>query len=618
MSPNEEYPHTQQGSVPVPGDSASVRTATPDLEDNSYVHIDHSELDITADTLSVCSGDSDDDCATHDLDDTGDTHLDSSYSASSVGYSDIVGMGSKGAEGGKSSSFTLSDAASSSSYQQQPKHQHHHPPQQLGGQLRHKSLARVSAASAISQTDSEDLSQSAHSTTAEQVIANLFVDDDTLLGINNVLQQQQKELAQSKPPPPPPPQQQQCALPSPPASNPAKPATLAPAVQDIHACNISPVATAPAPALQPDKDSAPTRAKVPARGSSVKNGRYVFNGRRLGSGTFGEVHEGMDTKSGQRVAIKLCKTKDRVILKQAQNECFLMDLIEHECGNTAARETVVAQLDSWVEGHRFIMVYELLSMNMYQYIQSKPTRCLDLVELSRFAKDLLRALRLCAQPNLSIIHADIKPENIALTIDRKHCKLIDFGSACTSDRKIHSYIQSRYYRSPEVLLGIDYTRAIDMWSVGCVLLEAHTGAVVFPGKSSPDQMRHICSYLGKVPEAMFRMSLKKKREKLFERVAPEDGLEGFARDSDTFPLMEDEQGHVYTCAPKTQCLASFVLPAQRYFTKRESATHTETVYRHFLDLCSQMLVWEPHRRLTPQQALDHPFFTTIEQACHGR
>lgn len=54
-------------------------------------------------------------------------------------------------------------------------------------------------------------------------------------------------------------------------------------------------------------------------------------------------------------------------------------------------------------------------------------------------------------------------------IDKSGIKLIDFGSSCYSDEKMYSYIQSRYYRAPEVILGYEYSFPIDMWSFGCVI-----------------------------------------------------------------------------------------------------------------------------------------------------
>jgi serine/threonine protein kinase len=75
-------------------------------------------------------------------------------------------------------------------------------------------------------------------------------------------------------------------------------------------------------------------------------------------------------------------------------------------------------------------------------------------------------------------------------------KLVDFGSACFENETVYSYIQSRFYRSPEVLLGLPYNSAIDMWSLGCISAEMFLGLPLFPGASDHDQLKLIMDTLG--------------------------------------------------------------------------------------------------------------------------
>ena len=85
--------------------------------------------------------------------------------------------------------------------------------------------------------------------------------------------------------------------------------------------------------------------------------------------------------------------------------------------------------------------------------------------------------------------SDLKPENILLSnATSGEIKLIDFGSACFENRTVYSYIQSRFYRSPEVVLGSTYNVSIDMWSLGCVAAELFLGLPLFPGASEHDLM----------------------------------------------------------------------------------------------------------------------------------
>lgn len=83
----------------------------------------------------------------------------------------------------------------------------------------------------------------------------------------------------------------------------------------------------------------------------------------------------------------------------------------------------------------------------------------------------IQALDYLAHPSVNVIHCDLKPENILLVHSaRSQLKLIDFGSSCLSQSQLYQYIQSRFYRSPEVLLGMPYTTAIDMWSLACIMV----------------------------------------------------------------------------------------------------------------------------------------------------
>jgi dual specificity protein kinase YAK1 len=91
----------------------------------------------------------------------------------------------------------------------------------------------------------------------------------------------------------------------------------------------------------------------------------------------------------------------------------------------------------------------------------------------------------------------LKPENILLrSLEVPSIKVIDFGSACLENQQTYSYIQSRFYRSPEVLLGLKYTTAIDMWSFGCIVAELFLGLPIFPGNSEYNQLTRITETMG--------------------------------------------------------------------------------------------------------------------------
>ena len=82
--------------------------------------------------------------------------------------------------------------------------------------------------------------------------------------------------------------------------------------------------------------------------------------------------------------------------------------------------------------------------------------------------------------SLGLIHCDLKPENILVkSYSRCEIKVIDLGSSCFETDHLCSYVQSRSYRAPEVILGLPYGKKIDIWSLGCILAELCTGNVSY-------------------------------------------------------------------------------------------------------------------------------------------
>lgn len=138
------------------------------------------------------------------------------------------------------------------------------------------------------------------------------------------------------------------------------------------------------------------------------------------------------------------------------------------------------------------LVFEMLSLNLYELLKNTQFGGVSLNLIRKFAKQVLKSLSFLARKDVDVIHCDLKPENILLRHPKKSgIKVIDFGSSCRSNKRMYSYIQSRFYRSPEVMLGLPYAVSIDMWSLGCILAEMHTGEPLFSGSDQFDQMQKI-------------------------------------------------------------------------------------------------------------------------------
>ena len=165
-------------------------------------------------------------------------------------------------------------------------------------------------------------------------------------------------------------------------------------------------------------------------------------------------------------------------------------------------------------------MFELLSVNLYELIKQNQFRGLSTTLVRVFAQQLLNGLGLLNKARL--IHCDLKPENILLkNLESPVIKIIDFGSACDERQTEYTSIQSRFYRSPEVLLGLPYSSAIDMWSLGCIVVELFLGLPLFPGSSEYNQVSRITEMLGLPPTWMLEMG--KQSGEFFEKTHDDYG-----------------------------------------------------------------------------------------------
>ena len=192
-----------------------------------------------------------------------------------------------------------------------------------------------------------------------------------------------------------------------------------------------------------------------------KVGNYVLLDT-IGKGTFSKVSLGTHLLTNQTVAIKIMqkdKIKDKVDMERINREIYILKLTSHP--NISQMYEIVSTKNN------FYLVMEYINGgDLFDYIYNEN-------KLSEEkACSLFRQIISCVEylSRLGICHRDIKPENILLNKNKTKVKLIDFGSSSYFGSCIFSYIQSRYYRAPEVILGLPYNSAIDMWSVGCVLV----------------------------------------------------------------------------------------------------------------------------------------------------
>lgn len=260
------------------------------------------------------------------------------------------------------------------------------------------------------------------------------------------------------------------------------------------------------------------------------------------------------------------------------------------------------------------LVFELLSVNLYELIKQNHFKGLSSNLVRIFATQILDTLIITKASQ--IIHCDLKPENILLkNLDSPTIKVIDFGSACHESQQTYTYIQSRFYRSPEVLLGLRYTTAIDMWSFGCIVAELFLGLPIFPGSSEYNQLTRIIEAVGQVPDYMIVSG--KHGHRYFNRSRSDPNaeyhytLKDIQQYSEERKKSEKPSKRYFSTYNLDELILKYPMPRNKNITKTEE--EKEMKVRHqLLDFLKKVLQIDPQKRLTPLEASKHPFISGID------
>eukprot|EP01138_Halocafeteria_seosinensis_P016379 gb/GECG01016710.1/.p1 GENE.gb/GECG01016710.1/~~gb/GECG01016710.1/.p1 ORF type:complete len:781 (+),score=122.38 gb/GECG01016710.1/:1-2343(+) len=287
----------------------------------------------------------------------------------------------------------------------------------------------------------------------------------------------------------------------------------------------------------------------------------------VGEGAYGVVLKCRNRSTNDICAVKKFKEseEDDLVRKTTLREVKILRLLE--------QQNIVLLHEAFRRKGKLYLVFEYVPRNLLEILEENP-KGLNAESVRRYIYQLCMAIHWCHSH--SVVHRDIKPENLLVDPQKRTLKLCDFGFARTistaNNDELTDYVATRWYRAPELLLSTtDYTFAVDIWAIGCIMGELTDGQPLFPGENEIDQLYVIQEIIGPMTSDQMQIFMKNPRFK---------GLR--------FPDMLHRHDTLQKKYGK-------YLPSEA------------------LDFMRRCLYMDPRRRITAKEAIDHPWFEGLEE-----
>ncbi|XP_043943148.1 homeodomain-interacting protein kinase 2-like [Protopterus annectens] len=346
------------------------------------------------------------------------------------------------------------------------------------------------------------------------------------------------------------------------------------------------------------------------KGYSLTRGKMIFSTANkykvldfLGRGSFGEVVKCKKLGTNETVAIKMLKFESSYTM-EAKDEVNILDELRTE---NAHYHNIVEAYECFWYNYSLCFAFEMLDRDLHSFLKKNNFCPLPLEHIRYILQQIATAL--IKLKSLGIMHADIKPENIMLVDQARQpyrIKLIDFGLAIHVSRAdCHSYFGTRYYRAPEMMLGLPLSEAFDMWSLGCVLAELFLGVPLYPGDSDYEQIWYISKTQGLPAQSLLDTAI------FTTYYFTRDPYFGYRWKLKTPRKIKEETG--MTTKERRIYICSSLDAIEQINMPRELKGHdmiVEKANRHeFVHLLKKMLTIDAEKRITPAKTLKHPFVT---------
>lgn len=292
---------------------------------------------------------------------------------------------------------------------------------------------------------------------------------------------------------------------------------------------------------------------------------------KLGEGTYGVVYMAKEKQSGSLVALKRMNpaAEEEGVPATTIREICLLKELHHD--------NIVRLYDVMFQAPKLTLVFEYCEYDLKKYMDSKPTKKLELEsEVKPFLKQMLAGLHYMHLKQ--VVHRDMKPQNLLLSAN-KELKLADYGLSRVEGIPVKKYTHEAvtlWYRSPDVILcSVNYGLAVDLWSVGCIFAEMLTGVPLFNGHTDQEQLQKILRMFGP-------------------------------------PTKENWPSFQSYPSTKTLLPPESIRSEPPMFQDYVRTTELSTLNSDGIDLLRRMLIYEPSKRITAADALNHPFLRDID------
>lgn len=284
---------------------------------------------------------------------------------------------------------------------------------------------------------------------------------------------------------------------------------------------------------------------------------------KIGEGTYGVVYKAKDRVTGEIIALKKIRleAEDEGIPSTAIREISLLKELQHP--------NIVRLYDVVHTERKLTLVFEYLDQDLKKYLDVCEGGLEGSITMS-FLYQLLRGVAYCHHHR--VLHRDLKPQNLLINREGE-LKLADFGLARAFGIPVRSYtheVVTLWYRAPDVLMGSrKYSTPVDVWSIGCIFAEMANGRPLFAGTSDTDQLDRIFRHLG-------------------------------TPTGDDYPTITE--------------LPDYKPDFPNYDKPSDFSGLSPALDAHGIDLLIEMLQFDPAKRVSAADAMNHPYFANLSPA----